>query len=480
MRRRAGWLVAALAGALGLATVAQADMVVRLKNGVEIRVPVSQDEVESISFDGKASAPAAKPEAKPAEAPKSKPVPVRSSEPSSAYAQGPIPMDDMKKAGSGPALPGASEFRNDAFARGDGPAGGGRTVSVGKGKQYERFGDVAGQLRNGDLVEIEGGLYINDFAVIKADNVVIRGVNGRPHFRASVQPPGGKAAWVVTGDNVVIENVEISGVQVPDTNGAAIRAEGGKLTVRNSYFHHNQFGLMSANREDQELTITGTEIAYNLRKDKFAHGLYIGHIRKFTLMNSYVHHNHRGHQVKTRARESLILYNRLTDEDGVGSYLIDAANCGQVAVVGNVLEKGAAAENYTAIAFGAEGCTGAGHRLEVINNTYVNDLGHGPMVKNHSGDVGMMMNNLVVGADLYQGDMNTKANIQTSKSVLVNPATFDYRLKPGAEAIDAGAAPGKMGGFDLTPTRQYVHPLKLAKRPAAGKLDVGAYEFTGK
>lgn len=494
MKRLTAWTVAALLAGLGLAGIARGDVVIHLKNGVEVRVPVSPGDVSSITFEqgGKPAAqvqPAAPPkqaEAQPAQsapaqsAPVS--VPVKVAGPSTGYDEAPLSAAEMKEAASGPALPGASEFRGDAFAKGgaDQPGGSGRIVHVGKGKEYQRFGDVASSLQSGDVVEIEGGLYLNDFAEITASNITIRGVHGRPHFRASVEPPNAKAMWVISGDNVTVDNIEISGVSVPDDNGAAIRAEGGKLVVKNCYFHHNQFGFLSANGPEQEITIANSEIAYNLRKDNYAHGIYIGHIRKFTLIDSYVHHNHRGHEVKSRAAETLILYNRLTDEDGVGSYLVDAPNCGNTYIIGNVLQKGANAENYTAIAYGAEGCKGAGYIFYVGNNTYVNSLGHGPMVKNHSGDVGLMQNNLIVGADLYQGSMNTKNNLQTALSDLVNPAAYDYRLKAGSAAIDAGAAPGKLGGVDLTPASEYVQPMKLAKRPVNGRIDIGAYEYTGK
>ncbi|MEN3951018.1 right-handed parallel beta-helix repeat-containing protein [Iodidimonas sp. SYSU 1G8] len=473
-------LVVAAAGLL-LAPVAWGEMVIRLKNGVEIKVPVAQEDIASIGFEGGGKSPAPQPQSAPAPAPAA-PAPVKVTGASPAYAQPPIPPSEAAAA-SGPALPGASTFKAGAFAppgAATGSGESGRVIQIGKGKQYERFGDVVSTLQNGDSVEIEGGLYINDFAEITASNIRIKGINGRPHFRASVSPPNNKAIWVVSGDNVTIDNIEFSGADVGDDNGAGIRAEGGKIIIRNSYFHHNEFGFLSANIPEQEVYIANSEFAYNLRKDNYAHGIYIGAIRKFTLVNSYVHHNHRGHQVKTRAAESFILYNRLTDEDGVGSYLVDASNCGKLVVMGNVLQKGSNAENHTAIAFGAEGCKGAGHKLQVVSNTYVNGLGSGPFIKNHSGDIGVMMNNLVVGGAMYEGSMTSKNNVASSISSFVNPAAFDYRLKPGADAIDKGADAGKLDGLSLTPSQEYVHPMKARKRVVNGKLDAGAYEFTGK
>jgi hypothetical protein len=476
MNTRGVWFTAAIAAGLMAAPVAHGDVIIKLKNGVEIKVPVDKDDIASITMEegGKTAAAPVEPSLPPAPAP-SRPAPEPQGLPS----------------GGDASLPGASSFRQGAFgapgARAGteapraaaGAAGSPRTIRIGKGKEVQRLGDVAASLQNGDVVEIDGGVYLNDFAVITASNVTLKGVNGRPHFQASVSPPDGKALWTISGDDVTVDNIEFSGVEVDDQNGAGIRAEGGKLTVRNSYFHHNQFGLLSANNPDQEVVIANSEVAYNKRKDTFAHGIYIGHIRKFTLVNSYVHRNHRGQEVKTRAQQSYIIYNRITDEDGIGSYLIDASNCGKLVVLGNVLQKGADAENMTGIAFGAEGCQGAGHKLWVVNNTYLNGARSGAFVKNFSGDVGNLINNLIIDARPYAGSMTVKNNVEGTKAMLADPDKFDFRLKPGATAaIDKGADPGSLDGFSLKPVQEYVHPMKARKRASDGKLDVGAYEFT--
>ena len=44
---------------------------------------------------------------------------------------------------------------------------------------------------------------------------------------------GGKAAIVTGGNNIVLENLDISGVTVPDGNGAAVRYDQGSLTLIN-------------------------------------------------------------------------------------------------------------------------------------------------------------------------------------------------------------------------------------------------------
>jgi hypothetical protein len=41
-------------------------------------------------------------------------------------------------------------------------------------------------------------------------------------------------------------------VSVPDGNGAAVRYEGGNLTLNDDYFHDNQEGLLRAREETNE------------------------------------------------------------------------------------------------------------------------------------------------------------------------------------------------------------------------------------
>ena len=53
-----------------------------------------------------------------------------------------------------------------------------------------------------------------------AEIVTLRGVGGRPHLKALGNSAGGKAIWVIVGDNAVVENIEFSGAKVRGRNGA--------------------------------------------------------------------------------------------------------------------------------------------------------------------------------------------------------------------------------------------------------------------
>jgi len=56
----------------------------------------------------------------------------------------------------------------------------------------------------------------------------------------------------------------------------------------------------------------------------------------------------------------------------------------------------------------------------------------------------------------------------------VDPAHYDYRLRPGSPAIGAGVDPGSAAGFSLRPTYMPLTPLGIAARATSGPLDAGA------
>ena len=90
---------------------------------------------------------------------------------------------------------------------------------------------------------------------------------------------------------------------------------------------------------------------------------------------SYFHHARVGHLLKTRAAESFILYNRLTDEArGRASYKLEFPSGGVAYVIGNIIHQNRQTENPNIISFGAEGYNWPHNELYLINNTLVDDL----------------------------------------------------------------------------------------------------------
>ena len=354
------------------------------------------------------------------------------------------------------------------------------TLQVGFGKKYLVPSIAAKFAKDGDTIEIDAGDYPKDAATWKQNNLTIRGVGGQAHLNADGASAEGKGIWVIRGNNVIIENIEFSGAQVRDRNGAGIRLEGAGLTIRNCYFHDNQNGILTGANENSDILIENSEFSHNGAGDGRSHNMYIGAVRSFTLKYSYSHHAQVGHTVKSRARTNYILYNRIMDEDdGNSSYSIDISNGGIAYVIGNLVQQGQKTENSGIISYGAEGLQSSVNEFYLINNTVVNDRPQGGefvFVKPGTMPV-RIVNNLFIGKGRIEAAGGEEShNVRGDKSELISPLTYDYRLKPKAEAVNAGIEPGSANDFSLRPVDQYVHKASSEPRPQSGKIDVGAYE----
>jgi hypothetical protein len=265
-----------------------------------------------------------------------------------------------------------------------------QVLRVGPNQPYQRPSEAARVARDGALVEIHAGEYEGDVAVWRQNDLTLRGVGGRPHLRAGGRAAEGKAIWVIKGNRVTVENVELSGARVPSRNGAAIRGEGAGLTIRDCRFHHNEMGLLTNPSPNSVVIIEDSEIDRNTtdteRHGRLGHNIYVHDARLFILRNSHVHGARTGHQVKTRARRNEIRGNRIEDGDGWGSLLLDISIGGQAVVVDNRFQQSARAGNRTAIGFAGEARdrSSPDHALRVEGNSFVNEGGAATFVRNHT------------------------------------------------------------------------------------------------
>ncbi len=355
-------------------------------------------------------------------------------------------------------------------------------LEVGPGKQFALPSEASAHAKDGDTVLIYAdGTYFEDTAVWKANNLIIRGVGGRPHIRSHAQIANGKAIWVLTGDNYLIQNIEFSGARVRDRNGAALRVEGADLHVTNCYIHDNENGILTGANPDSEITIENSEFAFNGDGSGYTHNLYIGRVKSFNFVGNLSHHARVGHALKSRALNNRIFYNRLMDShDGNASYLIDLPEGGFSLVLGNVIQQGPKAENSALLAYGAEGLGRGNNALYVAFNTFVNTRHTGVFVKAASGSKGMIANNLYAGKGRVLEGLGPvlQNNLQGDGGTLfIDFAAFDFRLREDAAAIDRAVSLSTVP--ELKPESQ-ISAFGLVERMQYGKaLDLGAFEYTG-
>ncbi|MEO1320206.1 MAG: hypothetical protein AAFV30_06515, partial [Pseudomonadota bacterium] len=367
-------------------------------------------------------------------------------------------------------------------------------LQVGPAKTYATIGAAAAALQNGGVIEVDAAVYDNDIVVFRDDNIVVRGVGGRAHVRATEiidfesgnDLKNGKGLFVTRGNDIRIENMEFSGVAVPSENGAGIRGEGRDLTVCNGYFHDNENGFLG--EAIGTLTFEYSEFDNNgLGDPGFTHNVYVVSGGQQGDRLVFRHNNTRranfGHALKTRARENVIVYNRIMDEaTGNGSYNIDVPNGGRTFVIGNIIQQGPNSPNSAIIAYGAEGLSGGrDHELYLSHNTIVNDRSSGTFVQSNGGTTILeSFNNIFYDSgNTYSGKSPTASagNITGTSPDFVDRSNYNYRLNPGSTGIDAGNAVGTVAGQSLAPAYEYLGNARRAPRPVVGPPDVGAYEF---
>lgn len=354
-----------------------------------------------------------------------------------------------------------------------------RKLLVGPGKAYPKPMAAAAHAADGDTVDIDPGTYSGEAAVWRADNLVLRGIAKHARLVAPAVIPGGKAIWVIQGRNTLVENIEFRGAAVPDRNGAGIRQEGDGLTVRNCVFRDNENGILGGGGAASEVVVEFSEFASNGHGDGYSHNLYIAAIASFTFRFCNTHHAKVGHDVKSRARRNLILYNRIWDgQDGTASLEIDLPNGGTSYVIGNIVQQGPATENSALLSYGAEGLTHPGKDLYVVNNTLVNDRSAGgTFVSVRAGAAAKVWNNIFAGpGTLVAGAADTSGNWSGADPGFLDRSASDYRLADHSPSIDRGKDPGSAGGVSLRPSFQYRPEMSSMARPVQGPLDAGAYE----
>jgi hypothetical protein len=477
-----------------LAAPSLAEMTIHLKDGRNFTLPVDPQDIDSMSFGPSSNGMGVGSSASAAPLP---PLPATPGKPGKSSSKLVAPIPGITPPAGTPAT--AAIIPPPAPpSPGAQPKASGRVLHVGPSRDIRTIKDAASQAKDGDTIEIDAGNYTGDVAIWRANNLTIRGVGGRPHLNADGEAAEGKAIFVTKGKNIRVENIEFSGAKVGDNNGAGIRAEGANLTVFNCYFHDNQEGILTSEDPTSDIIIDSSAFVHNGTQSGQTHGIYIGHIHTLYVRGSVFQGTTIGHHIKTRADNDYILYNRILDfAEGTASYSIDMSNGGRGYIIGNIIEKGPKADNFTMIAVAMEGPTLPEQEVYVIGNTMVMDRSSGIFVHSRSPGLavvannimtgpgqpmqgnGRLINNIIAGGASSSGlDANGGSGNKIVRDVgFVDPARADYHLKPGSPAIGAGIDMQQVNGFKLMPDYQNVYPLGVEPRAPSTPPDDGAYRF---
>ncbi|WP_229425520.1 MULTISPECIES: hypothetical protein [unclassified Massilia] len=365
-------------------------------------------------------------------------------------------------------------------------------LSVGAGKTYATPCKAFAAAQTGDTIEIQAATYSGDVCAIYKSNLTIRGVNGRPKIDAAGKNALGKGTWIVVGSNIVIDNVEMVGAKVVDKNGAALRLEGTNFTLRNSFLHDNENGILSGVNTASTVTLERNEFGHNGYGDGYSHNIYIGKVAKLTFRYNYSHDANVGHNLKTRALYNTIAYNRFsslrtgetgTTASGRPSYEINVPNGGTTYITGNVIMQPTGGNNPILVSYGEEGVGDRKTDLYVVNNTFVNDdstRGTFVVVSKNVTTPAKLINNLFsgYGSITNQATAVKTTNFQSLAPSFVNRAAYDLRVTDNLQIVNAGSTPGNSaGGLSLKATSSYKHTASYTTRSTlGGKIDIGAFE----
>lgn len=248
-----------------------------------------------------------------------------------------------------------------------------RVLDVGPTRALHAPSDAAAIVQSGDVVRIDAGDY-RDCAVWRADGLVIEAVGGAARLDGTACP--WPAIWLIQGNRVTVRRVSFANARSPIGNAAGIKFVGRTLTVEECEFHANENGLLVNGVADSDIRVAESHFIGNGRCLRAcAHGIYIGKVRRLTIVNSVFVAQSVGHHIKSRALYSEIARNGIADGDGgTASYAIDLPNAGTAFILDNRIEKGPRSDNpRIAIAIGAEGATNPGNGIYIAGNVFTND-----------------------------------------------------------------------------------------------------------
>jgi len=362
----------------------------------------------------------------------------------------------------------------------------GKTWRVGPNLNYTSPSQVSSLVGNGDSVLIEAATYFKDVCIWTANDLFITGIGGYAILDAQQTGYGGKAIWVIAGNNTKISFIEFQHCEVVDRNGAGIRQEGSDLHLSHCRFLNNQNGILAGDHPDSDIVIEHCEFGYNGSGTGYTHNIYVNHVRSLRIQYCYMHHAYYGHELKSRAHQNIILYNRITNEDGDASYEIDLPNGGQSLVLGNIIQQSRFSDNNTMISYGREGLTNqAPHVLYFLHNTVVNNEDKGILLNVQSKtDTLVSYNNLIAGnltilsgiPEVYTASNNIVVN-NIGDCFFKDATNYDFHLTEQSPGLDAAKKLDRgFLGYELNAEKEYVHPVKWNFRYQDGKPDIGAHE----
>ena len=272
------------------------------------------------------------------------------------------------------------------------------------GVEFQSLQEAKSAIKDGSQIYLKAGIYTKGI-YIKANNINIIGEKNVIFDDAAIN---GKAALVLTGDNVLVESIECRNMHVRDKNGACIRFEGKNLTLRDIYAHDSQSGVMTS-RNNGFVNIEHSKFERLGGKGTgrgYAHGVYIKAKELYINNSIFLSTKGEGTAVKSRSESTIIENSIIASLEAKDSRLIDVSNKGELIIKNSILQQGNHSSNSQLIGYGLEGGESEykKNRIDVRDNLFLLDRKSANVIikyKNVSEKNVQITNNLLIGDFLY-------------------------------------------------------------------------------
>jgi len=254
-----------------------------------------------------------------------------------------------------------------------------RVLKVGAGQAYPVPSAASAAAGDGDTVLIDPGTYF-DCALWHANRLTIAGTG--PGVVITDRTCAGKAAFVISGDDVTVRGIVFTRMRVPDGNGAGIRAEGTNLTVRDSRFINDQVGILAGGSAG-ELRIIGCIFSANgfSLDGRPTHAVLAGPLELLRIEDSTFDSARGGDHILSYAQRTELVGNQLTDEGGAMEGPMVTVNGGSLLFDSNNVSLAPGA----ALRPGAVLVVGDTRGILARGNTLVEPSGSVPLLRNWTG-----------------------------------------------------------------------------------------------
>lgn len=246
------------------------------------------------------------------------------------------------------------------------------------GCDAEKFADAVKLVAEGGTITVEPGDYSDCIFIKKSMKLVgkIGADGGRAHLRKIAC--NGKGAIDLQAPDVTVQGLKISGISVPDKNGACIRVAQAatKLLIRDIICLDSENGILGRIADKGGvMTIEDSLFSGNGKAGK-AHGIYINGGETAILRNVKILAANDGHLLKTGARSTLVENSIFAALGGKTGAAIDAYGGGRLTVKNSVLQLGPNTQNHNFLSYAGESrriIAGSAHEINIANNWIIYD-----------------------------------------------------------------------------------------------------------